>query len=75
MKECETYECNGGSDRELSVSPTTKQNGCEMMDGDAREVSLEQSQMAVGVCIEDPHQTPRKIAADPEGYQGLWSSE
>lgn len=62
MKERETYECNGDSDGELSASPTTKQKGCEMVDGDAREVSLEQSQ------LEDPHSW--KVAADPKGSSG-----
>lgn len=67
LKECETYEYDGGSDRELSANPTTKQKGLGIMDGEAREVSLGQSQLAVGGCMEDPHQIPRKVAADPEG--------
>lgn len=42
------------SDRELSASPTTKQKRHEKMDGEAREISLGQSQLAVGGCMEDP---------------------
>ena len=70
MKECETYECDGGSVQELSASSTNKQKACEMMDREAKEVSLEQSQLTVGSCMEDPRQIPRKVAADPEGSSG-----
>lgn len=75
LKECETSECDGGSDRELSASPTTKQKGCKMMGGEDRVVCLEQSQLAVGLHWRSMKDHPKKVAADPEGpsgSMGLW---
>lgn len=45
------------------------------MDGEAREFSLAQSQLAVGGCMEDLRQTPRKVASAPKGSSesvGQW---
>lgn len=71
LKECETYKCDGGSDWELSASPTTKQKGHEVMDREARGVFLEQSQLPVEHCMEDPCQIPRKVATNSKGSS--WS--
>lgn len=42
-----------------------------MMDREARGVSLEQSQLPVEHCMEDPCQIPRKVATNSEGSS--WS--
>lgn len=65
LKECETSECDGGSDRELSASPTTKQKGCKMMGGEARVVCLEQSQLAVGAALKIHEGSPQEGGSWP----------
>lgn len=72
LKECETSECDGGSDQELSASPTTKQKGCKMMAGEARVVSREQSQLAVGAPLKIHAKPPRRWQLTLKGHQDLW---
>lgn len=70
LKEFENYEWDSGNDWKLSASLTTKQKGHEIKDREAKEVSHERSHLTVGGWMEDPHQIPRKMAAEPKESSG-----